>query len=569
MSGEPRCPVCGRAAVPAAQAATCGNCGWLLYQPLRAGPVTAAMRREFDARLRAARQAQAERDGRALGVALGDVLDGLSPGTTSSVIDIGADEVTVTTVRLDDAGSPQVREAGGVAWVSLLPMLAAAGPARQAQLAGGIDGLSDDRIGGLLRDRIPAASDGGLLVICRPAGWRVLEAASTALAARPRARLLRLSGESSRAAAAELDVLAAKAPLRHPYRLMTAAVDSRTGAVTLRSRPLFAAGAGPGTEATLTLRRMPGDGADVTLAIFTDTGRPRVAEGAAAAPLALYSVPAPPGLTARLRAVLDGPGRVRIVEPPGAVPHRGTWAQVRGRIPRRVSTAAAAPVDLVCAIDLAGPRDTVRRRVGLVRDLVELLGAELPGSRRLRVGVVTCTDHVFVSRRGAEYDRVIRASGLGPATEALAWLGRVTGAEISYPPCAPVEDLLDEALRLLGGSTRLRRVPRLLTVAGRLPHPYPQRGDERLPCPHRLVWEHLMKQLIGRAGVRCAVVADALPGGSMQAPWVQLGPVGQRELPSVSARRVAEDLGLLAAQDQCIPLPLSDEPEREPEGATR
>jgi hypothetical protein len=568
MSGEPRCPVCGRAAGPAAQAATCGNCGWLLYQPLRAGPVTAAMRRDFDARLRAARQAQAERDERALGVALGDVLSDLRPGTTSSVIDIGDDEVTVTTARLDDAGSPQVRETGGVAWASLLPMLAAAGPARQAQLAGGIDGLSDDRIGRLLRDRIPAASDEALLVICRPAGWRVLEAAATALAARPRARLLRLSGGSSRPAAAELGVLAAQAPLRHPYRLMTAAVDRRTGAVTLRSCPLFAAGAGPGTEATLTLRRMPGDGADMTLAIFTDTGRPRMAEGAAAAPLALYSVPAPPGLTAQLRAVLDGPGRVRIVEPPGAAPHRGTWAQVRDRIPRRVRTAAA-PVDLVCAIDLAGSRDTVRRRVSLVRDLVELLGAELPGPRQLRVGVVTCTDHVFVSRRGAEYDRVISASGLGPATDALTWLGQATGAEISYPLCAPVEDLLDEALRLLGGSTRLRRVPRLLTVAGRLPHPYPQRGDERLPCPHRLVWEHLMDQLTRRAGVRCAVVADALPGGSMQAPWAQLGPAGQRELPSVSARQVAEDLGLLAAQDQCIPLPLTDESEREPEGATR
>ncbi len=526
------------------------------------------MRQEFGTRLQAARQAQAERDGRALAVALGDVIDGLRPGATSSVIDLGAGQVTVTTVRLDDAGSPQVREAGGVAWASLLPMLAAAGPARQAQLAGGIDGLGDDRIGRLLRDRIPAPREGGLLVICRPAGWRVLEAAATALAARPRARLLRLSGESSRPAAAELGVLAAKAPLRHPYRLMIAAVDSRTGAVTLRSRPLFAAGAGPGTEATLTLRRMPGDGADMTLAIFTDTGRTRVAEGAGAAPPMLYSMPAPAGLTVQLRAVLDGPGRVRIVEPPGATPHQGTWAQVRSRIPRRVSTAAA-PVDLVCAIDLAGSRDTVRRRVGLVRGLVELLGAELPGPRRLRVGVVACTDHVFVSRRGAEYDRVTSASQLGPATEALAWLGRAAGAEISYPLCAPVEDLLDEALRLLRGSTQLRRVPRLLTVAGRLPHPYPQRGDERLPCPHGLVWEHLMGQLIRQAGVRCAVVADELPGGPMRAQWGQLGPAGQRELPGVSARQLAEDLGLLAAQDQCIPLPLTDEPEHEPEGAAR
>jgi hypothetical protein len=552
--------VCGQASGPAAPGAACGQCGWLLYLPLRAGPVTADMRRDFDSRLRAARRDQAERDVQALGAALRDLIGDLRPGTTSAVIDISADEITVTTAYLDSAGSPQVRGGGGVMWTSLLRMLDAAEQARYSQLADGIGGLGDESIASLLRDRIPPVRDDRVLVICRPAGWRILEAAATALAARPRARALRLSDGSGISARQELADLAAKAPLRHPYRLMTVAVDSQTGAVALRPCQLFAVGDGPGAEARLTLRRMPGDMADTTLAIFADTGNPRGADGAAADPLALYSVPMPPGPAAQLRAVLDGPGRVRIVEPTGAVPHPDTWAQVRGQIPNRVTTAAA-PVDLVCAIDLAGTRDTVRRRVSFVRDLVQLLGAEFPGGRRLRVGVVTCTDHVFGTRRDTEYESVTSASELGPAAEALAWLDRTTGADIRYPLCAPVEDLLAESLRLLVGSKRARRVSRLLTVAGRRPHPYPQLGDRRLPCPHRLVWQHLMDQLTRQAGVRCAVVADALPGGAERAEWCQLGPAGQRELPDATARQVAEDLGLLAAQAQRIPLPLTDEPE--------
>jgi hypothetical protein len=179
--------------------------------------------------------------------------------------------------------------------------------------------------------------------------------------------------------------------------------------------------------------------------------------------------------------------------------------------------------------------------------------------------VVTCTDHVFGHRRGAEYEPVTSASGLGPAAEALAWLGGTTRADIRYPLCAPVEDLLHESFRILAGSRRAGRVPRLLTVAGRRPHPYPQPKDNRLPCPRKLMWRDLMDQLTRGAGVRCAVVADTLPGGAERAEWRQLGPAGLRTLANATARQVAEDLGLLAAQAQRIPLPLIDEPE----GATR
>jgi hypothetical protein len=187
MSGDARCPVCGRPAGPYAAGVTCGECGWLLHAPLRAGPVTAAMRRDFESRLRAARHAQAERDARALTVALGDVITDLYPGAASTVMEISAEQVTVTMAYLDDAGSPHVRESRSVAWTSVLPMLAAAERARHSQLADGIDGLGDDDLAGALRERVPSAHRDRVLVICRPAGWRVLEAAATALAARPRA----------------------------------------------------------------------------------------------------------------------------------------------------------------------------------------------------------------------------------------------------------------------------------------------------------------------------------------------------------------------------------------------
>jgi hypothetical protein len=554
MSGNGRCPVCGR---PAGPAATCGECGWLLYLPLRAGPVTASLRHDFGSRLESARRNQAERDGRALSTALANVIGDLYSGPTWTVIDVGADQVALTTAGLDDAGSPHVRESGGVAWTNVLDMLPAAEQARHAQLADGIDGLDDDRIGRLLRDRMPPVSADRVLVICRPAGWRVLEAAATALAARPHAQLLRMSGRIGVSIGQTLADLATKAPLRYPYQLMTVTVDSQTGAVALRPRQLFAAGAGPDTKESLSLRRMPGDMSDTTLAIFADTGG---GSGGTADPLALYSVPWPAGITTRLRVILDGPGRVRIAEPTGAVPHPDTWAQVRDRIPRRVSTAAA-PVDLVCAIDLAGPLDVVRQRKGLVHDLVQLLGTDYPARQQLRVGVVTCTDHIFGRRRGAEFDRVTRSSELGPADEALAWLDEQGSADISYQPCAPVEDLLDTSLRLLAGSRRRQRIPRLLTVAGRRPHPYPQPYDNRLPCPLKLKWETLMSRLTREAGVRCAAVADTLPGRAERTEWRQLGPAGLRVLSSATARQVAEDLGLLVAHDQRIPLPLIDEHE--------
>ena len=328
MSGEARCPVCGRPAGPTTPEAACGGCGWVLYTPLRAGAITADIRRDFDTQLRAARHRQAARDARALDTALRTVIQELSrvphPGhrhwRRSGHRDDGLSRPRrfpagdrQRRCRLDQRSTDTARRRAG----AVLP-------------AGTRDRRTRRRQYRQAAARRNAVGDDRVMVICRPAGGPVLEAAATALATRTRAQLLRLSGASDTSVPQELASLAAKAPLRRPYRLMTVAVDSRTGAVALRPHQLFAIGDGPGTEASLTLRRMPGDVSGTTLAIFADTGsNSRGADGAAEDPLALYSIALPPGRAAPRRAVLDGPGRVRIVEPArGPVPgHLGPGMQ--------------------------------------------------------------------------------------------------------------------------------------------------------------------------------------------------------------------------------------------------
>jgi hypothetical protein len=77
---------CAAARPPRRGRAACGERGWLLHAPLRAGPVTADMRRNFESRLRATLRDQAERDARALHAAFGDVIRDLCPSAASATI---------------------------------------------------------------------------------------------------------------------------------------------------------------------------------------------------------------------------------------------------------------------------------------------------------------------------------------------------------------------------------------------------------------------------------------------------------------------------------------------------
>jgi len=551
MPDDVRCPACGR---PAGSRATCAECGWPLQTRPQAGALTAAIRKEFDQRLGQAQAEQAERDERTLRAALGDVVTAARLGQESLVIAVGSDGIQASAVAIDRAGTPQVRDDGVLPWGVALPWLPPDTAGRHAGLTGAAGQVDGGHIARLVRDRLPSGG-GKVLVVAWPAGWRTLEAVaeSVARAAGAAARLLRVMASGGVPVRDLLAEAAAAAPLRRPYYLMTASVDGFTGSVRVLPRKLFDVGAVPGTVHALTWRRLPGDMGDTTAAVFTDEPP--------APPVAMYQVPVPAGADCTLRIVLDGPGRVRVAEPPGAVRHPDTWDQVNRTIPQKVVTVTA-PVDLVCAVDLAGDFDTVRRRKTLARKLIELLAGEYPGPRRLQVAVVTCTDHIH--RRGLQDDPVTQTSDMDSAASALQWLATAEGAGRSGKFCTPVEDMLRDAAGLLADSARRGRRARLVTLAGRPPHPHrhvPGLPDV-IPCPRRLDWHEIVAELRSLQ-VTHAVVVDALPSpkDKRRADWNELGPAGQLSLPAARARDVAACLGLLADAGQCVPLPLTDDRE--------
>jgi hypothetical protein len=584
------CPVCGRVVGPEPQ---CTECGWTLRSPLRAGPVTPQLRDEFTLRLRDARHALDARiaarvsadpapyssyirggvpddaqwaaaresarldagdavDEATLRADIADLASGLRADAQAAIVEVSADGIAVAQVGLDRFGTPWLDRAPGVAWVSVLPMLSADERERHFQLAGGLSGLDRSAVSEDLRRGLPDIPHGDLLLVCRSAGWLVLEwAAATLRASRPDARFLRVAGAAGDIpAAAVLASLTTEAPLPDAYLLKVAVVDDVSGEVRTQDRQIFAPGDIPGTESCVSLRRPPGNSAETALAIFS-------ASDARSEPLALYSLPLPPEPTFDLRIILDGPGRMRIVAPPGATTHPGTWAQVRSEIPDRLDVTAG-PADLVCAVDLAGPTPVARARLRLVRSLLELLSEEYAARGQLRVSVLTCTDHDF--ERGREKLHVVRGIGLSPVPKAADWSARQSTVKEIYPPAAPMEDLLYEAAIKLEGSRAAGRSARLLILGGRRPHPVPRGTENIQQCPHGYKWRQYLKQLVGTAGARCVAVADAVPNDPVQAAiWEELGPDGLRWLPDATARLVGEDLALLARHAQRIPIPLPNE----------
>jgi hypothetical protein len=559
MRGEARCPVCGHAAGRPGVAAACAECGWTLNTRPRVGVVTEDMRRDFDTGLRDARKVRAERDEEGLRAALSDLVAGVRPDRAAAVIAVGLDGIDLVTVSLDDAEAPRVDDGWQRDWSGALPGFPRDKRGRDDRLIDGFPALDRAAAAALVRDHLPPAYGDPALVVCRPAGARVLEAVAAAIAATcPAARLLRVPGLGATPVRELVADAVARDPLRRPYYLLTAHVDAHTGDVRPVPRQLFAAGTVPGTWARLPLRRMPGDMADITLAVFAGNGR---GDWSRVRPLALYQVPLPGEPDPEILAVLDKPGRVRVARPPGAVSHPDSWSKIFRRIPARVAATVRSPVDLVCAVDLSGTAEAVGQRKTLARNLIQLASHEYPG-RRLRVAVVTCTDHVFGPERGGEYRSVTDSSGLGSAAQALEWLAAAEGVGIEYLSCAPVEDLLDAASTLLASSTRAQRRPRLLTLAGRPPHPYPQ-GNGEMICPLHIDWERVVVPKLDQIKVRRAVVVDELPAvrSKERADWDRIGPAGQYSIATATVHQLAEELGLLIPRAQHVPLPLTDDRE--------
>ena len=580
----PGCPVCG---LPGGQATDCAGCGWTLRSARQPGPVTVEMRQAFSRRLSAAQHrfdvhaaarssadrlafpqlrggpptagewtaatAAADRDRRGaadeqrLRAIVAGILQWLDapPGRQAAaagagrpagpggrccrIAEIHPGGITVLRASLDEFGTPQLRtEPGSASWSDLLPMLSAAAAERQFQLAGGLAGVDRAALAAALGEVVPGRTAECALVICWPAGWHVLEqAALLASDRRPAVQLVRVAAPAGGLPAPGSLAAAAVAccPLLRPYGVPVAVADPLTGELRATIRPLFPAGTRAGAEAALTLRRLPGDHSDIALAVLAGHGSdPKL--------LSLLDIPAPARAAYRVRAILDGPGRVRFAEPASLMPGTGSYPELLAGMPGRIDVPLR-PVDLVCAMDLAGPREVVRQRRQLIRGLLEILDAEYPEAGRLRVALLGCTDHVF--EPGKEKRRVVRSTSLGPASHALQQLSREPGAEIRNPAAAPVEDLLNEAAGLLAESHGQQRAARVLLVAGRPPHPYPLNRTNVHPCPKGYSWQTELRlahrllpgQLRGRGRLDPAAPG---PGGGLAAarPGLPVHAAGRR-----------------------------------------
>jgi hypothetical protein len=591
-STPPGCPVCGR---PVGREATCPECGWLLYGPLQLGPVTDELRCDFAESLSGAQRAYdahvaafvsadsaspvptrggrptaeewAEAQQAAARVRAGAVseqtlrsivadthraLDAPGDGVGGMTAEIDASGITVTRARLDQFGRPEVQQdKRSIPWTELLPMLSADTAERHFQLAGGLSGLDRTRIWEILRREVPERTEGCTLVICWPAGWRILEqAALQACRDRPSVRLIRAVAPNGATMAGGLvRSVASDAPLSCTYVVPVAVADPLTGEVRLEHSALFGPGTRAGAESSVALRRVPGDRGDIAVAVMTANGQP---EGL----LSLHSIPQPSEPVYQLRAVLDGPGQVTFTEPASLRPDSRPWPEILAGLPSRVDVSLG-PVDLVCAMELSGPRDLVRQRRELVRDLLEILDAEYPEQGRLRVALAGCTDHLQI--RGREKRNVVRSTPLGPVSLALTRLGKEPGSEVYNKAAAPLEDLLHEAAGLLGNKDDKFRAARLLLVVGRPPHPHALDRTKVHPCPHGYNWRAYLRWLTGTRRARCVAVVDSIPGYRARAAiWHELGPSGLHELSAPAPAYIGEDLGVLVRHAQRIPIPLAN-----------
>jgi hypothetical protein len=499
----------------------------------------------------AARDLADATDEEGLLVALRQLLDRLHSDGPSLLVDVSAAGIAVASAELDRFGSPQVRELRSVTWARLLPTLSAVEQELRFQLAGGISGLDHRRLWQTLRAGMPTIPAGPVLVICRPAGWPVLERAATMAAARPGAEVVRVASQASEGSALErLATVAGSAPLSRPYKLMLAHVAADSGAVSAQARQLFASGQQPGASITLRLRRLPGDSDPKSLAIFAgddlDNG-----------PLALWEARLPAGTGGQVQVALIGPGRVQVTAPLGAREQQDAtrrWTEVRSRVPSRVDVTTT-PVDLVCAVHLAGEVHEVRQRMRLVRSLLECLADEYPERGWLRAAAVVCTDHQIGLRR--ERQDVTQSITLRRPADALEWFARHSEpAPVIYEAAAPVEDLLHKAVTLLAGAGQGGREARLVTVTGRRPHPRRQQGST-IRCPFGYDWRSTMADLGRLTDGRCVLVVDRLPADEEEYNELKLiGPAGLYGIADVTEKQIAENLGLLISRTQRLPLPL-------------
>jgi hypothetical protein len=383
------------------------------------------------------------------------------------------------------------------------------------------------------------------VVVCGLPGWRVPESAVNLLmVGHPAAVLVR----TTEPVGDQLELLVAEAPLQQPYELLVAAVRPGTREVALQTKQLFARGAEIGSTETLTVRCVPSDVRGTVFAVVTwpGTDDPRL--------LSAETVKLRPGRY-QVRAVLEGPGQVRFIEPAGLVPDDRTWAELMEAVPERLG-AAVTKVDLICAVELGGAREEVDARLRLVRELIKMLDEECTEPDQLRIAVLGYSDHIFDSR--LEGRRVVSGAWLGAVPDALRAVGRLTAEERSYQAAAPVEDMLAVVASRLG-KVRTGRKTVLLTVGSRPPHPARVGMASVLPCPNGCNWDQLLARLERNPDLARIAVMDRPLTRDTAAFWNRMGAASLRHMGDADPRQLGIDIGVLVPHVQRLPFPLFEQ----------
>ena len=214
--------------------------------------------------------------------------------------------------------------------------------------------------------------------------------------------------------------------------------------------------------------------------------------------------------------------------------HR-SWPSLVGAVPATLDRPA--PAHLICAIEVSGTKDQLRRRIDRVQQLITR--AETTEGQ-LRVSLISYGAHSFSRKVPDEPPAAL--TWAGSAKTALAELAKLQKRgtpDGEYPRAAQLECALAEVIRRLD---RDDGRPCLVTAGSR--PPYPPRVDPRteiIPCPRRNDWRGALQRLGGIPDMAFGTICDHDAAGPA---WTQLGRDASESGDLVDVRRLAMNLGL-------------------------
>jgi hypothetical protein len=302
--------------------------------------------------------------------------------------------------------------------------------------------------------------------------------------------------------------------------------------------------------------------------------------------VSMASAKVPPG-TYQLTATLLRPGRVRFDGLPvklHADPRN--WLDVLAELPDRLDVYG--PAHLIVAIETCGTVEEFEARVDLAEQLVTDVQAAADGP--VIFSVLAYATHTHSRMMGDEPVNTLawlesNPLALAPRLHTLRARRRVQEQELeetlaktrskravqayAQPPrAAQIECMLAEvARRLREQEAAAAGRPVLVTIGARSAFPYRlDRTSEIIPCPRRLDWRTIWRQLVhDHAGMAFGVIRDGwddqdtLEETSADEIWRHLGTDMITSADAFSAHAFAVGLGLVPPTLQYLPFPLAIE----------